>query len=149
MAIMEMNPASPAFQRIFSNPFAFAAFKSTEPHLAGAWRLGGRRRGGRARARPLAVAEPLPPVARAVSTRSEQGMLLGQPTRTPGNYQLTACSFCQRRGTANKPPGTPPKTEYVTLDLAAAYTDAGFNAPQQLENTPRHRTVVARKPQAA
>ncbi|GBF97263.1 methyltransferase type 11 [Raphidocelis subcapitata] len=73
MAIMEMNPASPAFQRIFSNPFAFAAFKSTEPHL----------------------------------------------------------------------------TEYVTLDLAAAYTDAGFNAPQQLENTPRHRTVVARKPQAA
>jgi hypothetical protein len=35
-AIMEMNPASPAFQRIFNNPFAFAAFKSTEPHLAGA-----------------------------------------------------------------------------------------------------------------
>jgi len=33
LAVMEMNPASPAFQRIFDNPFAFAAFKSTEPWL--------------------------------------------------------------------------------------------------------------------
>ncbi|KAI8471970.1 MAG: S-adenosyl-L-methionine-dependent methyltransferase [Monoraphidium minutum] len=69
MAIMEMNPASPAFQRIFKNPFAFTAFKSTEPHLA----------------------------------------------------------------------------EYITLDLAQAYIDAGFEAPAQLENTPRHRSVVALK----
>jgi hypothetical protein len=29
----QMNPASPAFQRIFNNAFAFAAFKSTEPWL--------------------------------------------------------------------------------------------------------------------
>jgi hypothetical protein len=41
---------------------------------------------------------------------------------------------------------TPPTTEYVTLDLAKAYEDAGFPTPGQLENTPRHRTVVARKP---
>ncbi|KAG2492625.1 hypothetical protein HYH03_009041 [Edaphochlamys debaryana] len=33
MCIMEMNPASPVFQRIFSNPFAYTAFKSTEPWL--------------------------------------------------------------------------------------------------------------------
>jgi TRAP-type C4-dicarboxylate transport system substrate-binding protein len=33
MSIMEMNPASPAFQRIFANPFAYTAFKSTEPWL--------------------------------------------------------------------------------------------------------------------
>ena len=29
----EMDPASPGFQRVFANPFAFAAFKSTEPWL--------------------------------------------------------------------------------------------------------------------
>ncbi len=28
-----MNPQSPAFQRIFQNAFAYAAFKSTEPWL--------------------------------------------------------------------------------------------------------------------
>lgn len=28
-----MNPASPGFQRVFRNPFAYAAFKSTEPWL--------------------------------------------------------------------------------------------------------------------
>ncbi|KAK9836264.1 hypothetical protein WJX81_000487 [Elliptochloris bilobata] len=33
MAIMEMDPASAAFQRVFGNPFAYAAFKSTEPWL--------------------------------------------------------------------------------------------------------------------
>jgi hypothetical protein len=31
--VVQMNPASPAFQRIFNNAFAFAAFKSTEPWL--------------------------------------------------------------------------------------------------------------------
>lgn len=72
MAIMEMNPASPAFQRVFSNAFAYTAFKSTEPWLM----------------------------------------------------------------------------EYVTLDLAAALTGAGFEAPLQAENSPRHRTVVALKPRA-
>lgn len=30
---MEMNPVAPAFQRIFSNVFAYTAFKSTEPWL--------------------------------------------------------------------------------------------------------------------
>jgi len=29
----EMDPASAAFQRVFDNPFAYAAFKSTEPWL--------------------------------------------------------------------------------------------------------------------
>jgi hypothetical protein len=30
---MEMDPSSAAFQRIFSNVFAYTAFKSTEPWL--------------------------------------------------------------------------------------------------------------------
>ena len=29
LSVMEMNPASPVFQRIFSNPFPYVAFKST------------------------------------------------------------------------------------------------------------------------
>ena len=29
----EMNPASAGFQKVFENPFAYAAFKSTEPWL--------------------------------------------------------------------------------------------------------------------
>eukprot|EP00798_Chlamydomonas_sp_ICE-L_P012997 gene12997-5361_t len=33
LSIMEMNPASPAFQRVLGNPFAFTAFRSTEPWL--------------------------------------------------------------------------------------------------------------------
>lgn len=33
LSIMEMNPQSPVFQRIFGNPFAYTAFKSTEPWL--------------------------------------------------------------------------------------------------------------------
>ncbi|KAL3140414.1 hypothetical protein ABBQ38_004674 [Trebouxia sp. C0009 RCD-2024] len=33
LAIMEMNPQSPYFQRRLSNPFAYAAFRSTEPFL--------------------------------------------------------------------------------------------------------------------
>lgn len=70
MAIMEMNPATPAFQRIFSNPFAYTAFKSTEPWLE----------------------------------------------------------------------------EYVMLNLHAAMLGAGFESPLQADNTPRHMTVVARKP---
>ncbi len=32
-ALMDMNPQSPFFQRFASNPFAFAAFKSTEPWI--------------------------------------------------------------------------------------------------------------------
>ena len=31
--VQEMNPASEGFQRVFKNPFAYAAFKSTEPWL--------------------------------------------------------------------------------------------------------------------
>jgi hypothetical protein len=65
-----MNPASPAFQRIFSNPFPYVAFKSTEPYLL----------------------------------------------------------------------------DYVTLDLHAAIAGQGFLAPRQMENSPRHRTVLAVKP---
>jgi len=33
IAIMDMDPESPAFQRVAGNPFAFAAFKSTEPWI--------------------------------------------------------------------------------------------------------------------
>lgn len=33
LSIMEMNPTSPVFNRIFSNPFIYTAFKSTEPWL--------------------------------------------------------------------------------------------------------------------
>ena len=67
--MLEMIPASPVFQRIFSNPFPYVAFKATEPYLI----------------------------------------------------------------------------DYVTLDLHQAIRDQGFLAPQQLENSPRHRTVVAVK----
>ena len=30
---MEMNPESAGWQKVLSNPFAFAAFRSTEPWL--------------------------------------------------------------------------------------------------------------------
>ena len=33
MAAHEMNPASDGLQRVFRNPFAYAAFKRTEPWL--------------------------------------------------------------------------------------------------------------------
>lgn len=33
LGLQEMDPASAAFQRVFRNPFAYAAFKSTEPWL--------------------------------------------------------------------------------------------------------------------
>ena len=33
IAIMDMNPRSEAFQKVVNNPFAYAAFKSTEPWL--------------------------------------------------------------------------------------------------------------------
>ena len=36
--------------------------------------------------------------------------------------------------------------DYVTLDLHQAIKDQGFRAPLQMENSPRHRTVVAVKP---
>jgi hypothetical protein len=67
-----MDPASQGFQRIFANPMAFAAFKSTEP-----WLL-----------------------------------------------------------------------EYVALaaELPAALEDAGFESVAQSSSTPRHFTLVARKP---
>lgn len=71
LAVMEMNPDSPGFQRIFSNPFPYVAFKSTEP-----WLL-----------------------------------------------------------------------EYISLDMPGAMTAAGFLPPKQLNNSPRHKTVVAVKPQ--
>ena len=33
LAFMDMNPSSEKFQKLTSNPFAFAGFKSTEPWL--------------------------------------------------------------------------------------------------------------------
>ena len=38
--------------------------------------------------------------------------------------------------------------EYLSLDMPAAMTAAGFSAPHQLENSPRHKTVVAVKPRS-
>ena len=37
--------------------------------------------------------------------------------------------------------------EYLSLDMAGALQAAGFAPPRQLENSPRHKTVVAVKPQ--
>lgn len=71
LAVMEMNPASPIFQKIMRNPIPYTVFKSTEPYLL----------------------------------------------------------------------------DYMNMDMHAAMRDAGFEAPKQLENSPRHRTVVAIKPQ--
>lgn len=73
LAVMEMNPESPAFRRIFSNPLPYVAFKSTEP-----WLL-----------------------------------------------------------------------EYLSLDMAGAMEEAGFLPARQLDNSPRHKTVVAVKPRPA
>jgi ubiquinone/menaquinone biosynthesis C-methylase UbiE len=69
LAIMEMNPASPGFQRVLNNPIPYVVFKSTEP-----WLL-----------------------------------------------------------------------EYTNMDMHGAIKDAGFESPRQLENSPKHRTVVALK----
>lgn len=69
IAIMDMNPKSIFFQKFASNPFAFAAFKSTEPWL----------------------------------------------------------------------------NEYVTMDLETTLAECGFKGVAVLENSPRHRTVVAYK----
>lgn len=38
--------------------------------------------------------------------------------------------------------------EYLALNMPAAMTAAGFAPPRQLENSPRHKTVVAVKPVA-
>lgn len=35
--------------------------------------------------------------------------------------------------------------QYFGLDIAQAFQEAGFDAPQIVENSPRHRTMVARK----
>jgi hypothetical protein len=69
IAIMDMNPRSQFFQKFASNPFAFAAFKSTEPWIQ----------------------------------------------------------------------------EYVSMDLEQTLADCGFAGVTVLENSPRHRTVVAFK----
>jgi hypothetical protein len=37
--------------------------------------------------------------------------------------------------------------EYIDLDMPGAMQAAGFAPPRQLENSPRHKTVVAVKPQ--
>jgi ubiquinone/menaquinone biosynthesis C-methylase UbiE len=70
LSIMEMNPDSPAFQRVLSNPVPYAVFKSTEPYLM----------------------------------------------------------------------------DYIQMDIHQAIMEAGFEQPKQLENSPRHRTIVARLP---
>jgi ubiquinone/menaquinone biosynthesis C-methylase UbiE len=69
LSIMEMNPNSPAFQRVLSNPIPYVVFKSTEPYLS----------------------------------------------------------------------------DYVELNMSGSIVEAGFEEPTQLENSPRHKTVVALK----
>ena len=47
LSIMEMDPTTPAFARVLKNPFAYTAFKSTEPWLQvsfGGWWKGDRGR---------------------------------------------------------------------------------------------------------
>eukprot|EP00890_Picochlorum_soloecismus_P005088 jgi/Picsp_1/5580/NSC_02939-R1_methyltransferase type 11 len=69
LCVMEMNPITPAFQRVMNNPIPYAIFKSTEPYLL----------------------------------------------------------------------------DYVALDMPAAMAIAGFSTVQQMENSPKHKTVVAIK----
>ena len=69
ISIMDMNPDSKYFRKFAANPFAFAAFKSTEPWIQ----------------------------------------------------------------------------EYVTMDLYKELNNVGFHHIEILENSPRHRTVVAFK----
>ena len=69
ISIMDMNPRSIFFKKFASNPFAFAAFKSTEPWL----------------------------------------------------------------------------NEYISMDLERTLEGCGFRAVTVMENSPRHRTVVAYK----
>ena len=57
-----MDPASAAFQRVFDNPFAYAAFKSTEP-----WLL----------VRPLTRATSKPSAAQSACRMAEQAALPG------------------------------------------------------------------------
>ena len=38
--------------------------------------------------------------------------------------------------------------EYATIDLSSSMRDAGFETPAQRSNSPRHRTLVAKKPVA-
>ena len=41
LAIMDIDPKSPFFRKLSQNPFAFSAFKSTEPWIQGKERNGG------------------------------------------------------------------------------------------------------------
>lgn len=178
MAVMEMNPASPAFRRIFSNPVAFAAFKATEPHLAGARAAHVRHAMHALRAAQLrCVALVLRGVESVALCCAGVALVLRwcgagvAPCCAGVCAALLALRCVARVARARRPRGSacvtllvtlspqnthrhfrpapfPPK-EYVSLDLAAAYTDAGFDAPGQLESTPRHRTVVGVKPKAA
>lgn len=78
------------------------------------------------------------------------------PARSPANRHA-ACTPAPLAGylQASFPPSRPiPPAlqepwllEYLALDMPAAMTAAGFLPPRQLENSPRHKTVVAVKPQ--
>lgn len=150
---MEMNPNSAAFQRIFNNPFAFAAFKSTEPHLAGEC--------------PLLFAAC---ASCGIAAHLQQPLCVRRLQRSR-IWRVSGGSSCLLRGSQRphcglQAPGYAAiehvaqqckltcKThavscaEYISLDLHAAYTEAGFEAPGQLESTPRHRSVVGVKPRA-
>lgn len=140
MCVMEMDPSSPAFARIYSNPFAFAAFKATEPHLQG------EREGGRESALfCLSVCSSVVQCAVcsvAIDCPLRVCSLTTPPTPTSSPLTIHQHQYKHYTTTLHN-------AEYITLDLAAAFTDAGFEAPAQRCNTPRHRTVVGRKPPSA
>lgn len=162
LAIMEMDPSSPIWQRIFNNPFAYAAFKSTEPYLEVQGRcVWGRGGGGGPSTWGGWVGRRVPGL-RPTTSRVRRDHGTGPPQQGSWHHDaswtsvLLRCCCCCRR-----PPPSPQHTlsyhrhhhtphcarpqEYVSLDLASAIKDAGFEAPRQKSNTPRHRTVVAVK----
>lgn len=62
---------------------------------------------------------------------------------TPRPFLSSTHRNATQRNTANAQP------QYVTMDIEAAIEEAGLEYPQQRSSSPRHRTVVAHKPEAA
>ena len=136
-----MDPASAAFQRVFENPFAYAAFKSTEP-----WLL----------VRPLSGTCPYTahedvPAALVAPTSGNHVVpvcWLDVPpcaSTTHGGTLETACSPSLHEARGAVITGGAAQ-EYAALDLSAVLRAAGFVDVWSASASPRHFTVVAFKP---
>jgi len=115
-----MDPRSPAFGRILNNPFAYTAFKSTEPWL-------------QVRARPC---------------QHWGGDTVGVQRGGAGGWlgSRIPTSFCVHFQFILSAAHTLANTqEYISLDLHAAIKEAGFSSVMEMSCTPRHRSVVAVK----